>query len=40
MTFEQICQDMHMVKASGQQVFIESRNRPPALKQGSLGKPC
>ncbi|XP_048034130.1 period circadian protein homolog 1a [Megalobrama amblycephala] len=36
MTFEQICQDMHMVKASGQQVFIESRNRPPALKQGSL----
>lgn len=36
MTFEQICKDMHMVKASGQQVFIESRNRPPALKQGSL----
>nr|VAX54206.1 period circadian clock 1a [Squalius torgalensis] len=36
MTFEQICQDMHMVKTSGQQVFIESRNRPPALKQGSL----
>uniref|UniRef100_A0A673L7P6 Period circadian protein homolog 1-like n=1 Tax=Sinocyclocheilus rhinocerous TaxID=307959 RepID=A0A673L7P6_9TELE len=33
MTFEQICQDMHMVKANGQQVFIDSRNRPPALKQ-------
>uniref|UniRef100_A0A8C1K2L9 Period circadian clock 1a n=1 Tax=Cyprinus carpio TaxID=7962 RepID=A0A8C1K2L9_CYPCA len=29
MTFEQICQDMHMVKANGQQVFIDSRNRPP-----------
>uniref|UniRef100_A0A9J7YEV4 Period circadian clock 1a n=1 Tax=Cyprinus carpio carpio TaxID=630221 RepID=A0A9J7YEV4_CYPCA len=38
MTFEQICQDMHMVKANGQQVFIDSRNRPPALKQSSLGK--
>ncbi|XP_073686337.1 period circadian protein homolog 1a [Garra rufa] len=36
MTFEQICQDMHMVKASGQQIFIDSRNRPPALKQSSL----
>ncbi|XP_039531962.1 period circadian protein homolog 1a isoform X2 [Pimephales promelas] len=36
MTFEQICKDMQMVKASGQQVFIESRNRPPALKPGSL----
>uniref|UniRef100_A0A8C1HVQ7 Period circadian clock 1a n=1 Tax=Cyprinus carpio carpio TaxID=630221 RepID=A0A8C1HVQ7_CYPCA len=36
MTFEQICQDMHMVKANGQQVFIDSRNRPPALKQSSL----
>ncbi|KAL1266693.1 hypothetical protein QQF64_002368 [Cirrhinus molitorella] len=36
MTFEQICQDMHMVKASGQQVFIDSRNRLPALKQSSL----
>uniref|UniRef100_A0A673KBQ8 Period circadian protein homolog 1-like n=1 Tax=Sinocyclocheilus rhinocerous TaxID=307959 RepID=A0A673KBQ8_9TELE len=40
MTFEQICQDMHMVKANGQQVFIDSRNRPPALKQSSLGKHC
>ncbi|XP_051973080.1 period circadian protein homolog 1a [Xyrauchen texanus] len=38
MTFEKICQDVHMVKASGQQVFMESRNRPspPPLKQGSL----
>ncbi|TRY90599.1 hypothetical protein DNTS_034645 [Danionella cerebrum] len=36
MTFEQICQDMHMVKTCGQQVFIDSRNRPPALRQGSL----
>ncbi|XP_051540599.1 period circadian protein homolog 1a isoform X2 [Myxocyprinus asiaticus] len=38
MTFEQICQDVHMVKASGQQVFIDSQNRPPPtpLKQGSL----
>uniref|UniRef100_A0A672S503 Period circadian protein homolog 1-like n=1 Tax=Sinocyclocheilus grahami TaxID=75366 RepID=A0A672S503_SINGR len=38
MTFEQICQDMHMVKANGQQVFIDSRNRPPALKQSSLAE--
>ncbi|XP_050977047.1 period circadian protein homolog 1a isoform X1 [Labeo rohita] len=36
MTFEQICQDIHMVKANGQQVFIDSRNRPPALKPSSL----
>nr|XP_055064587.1 period circadian protein homolog 1a isoform X2 [Misgurnus anguillicaudatus] len=36
MTFEQICQDVHMVKSSGQQVFIESRNRSPPLKQDSL----
>uniref|UniRef100_A0A671QBU0 Period circadian protein homolog 1-like n=1 Tax=Sinocyclocheilus anshuiensis TaxID=1608454 RepID=A0A671QBU0_9TELE len=40
MTFEQICQDMHMVKTNGQQVFIDSRNRPPALKKSSLGKHC
>lgn len=38
MTFEQICQDVHMLKTSGQQVFIESRNRPSPLKQDSLGK--
>ncbi|KAG7465347.1 hypothetical protein MATL_G00175500 [Megalops atlanticus] len=30
MTFQQICKDIHMVKSSGQQVFIESRNRAPA----------
>ncbi|KAI7793279.1 period circadian protein homolog 1a [Triplophysa rosa] len=36
MTFEQICQDVHMLKTSGQQVFIESRNRPSPLKQDSL----
>ncbi|XP_059395641.1 period circadian protein homolog 1a isoform X2 [Carassius carassius] len=36
MTFEQICQDMQMVKANGQQVFIDSRKRLPALKQSSL----
>ncbi|XP_049612596.1 period circadian protein homolog 1b [Syngnathus scovelli] len=28
MTFQQICKDVHMVKTNGQQVFIESRNRP------------
>ncbi|XP_071190183.1 period circadian protein homolog 1b isoform X2 [Salvelinus alpinus] len=27
MTFQQICKDVHMVKTSGQQVFIDSRNR-------------
>ncbi|XP_051918264.1 period circadian protein homolog 1b [Hippocampus zosterae] len=32
MTFQQICKDVHMVKTNGQQVFIESRNRPPARK--------
>ncbi|XP_060730635.1 period circadian protein homolog 1b isoform X2 [Tachysurus vachellii] len=32
MTFQQICKDVHMVKTSGQQVFIESRNRPPPRK--------
>lgn len=36
MTFEQICQDVHIVKTSGQQVFIESRNRPLPVKQESL----
>uniref|UniRef100_A0A671QEH6 Period circadian protein homolog 1-like n=1 Tax=Sinocyclocheilus anshuiensis TaxID=1608454 RepID=A0A671QEH6_9TELE len=30
--------NMHMVKTNGQQVFIDSRNRPPALKKSSLGK--
>ncbi|XP_053271722.1 period circadian protein homolog 1b [Pleuronectes platessa] len=32
MTFQQICKDVHMVKTSGQQVFIESRNRPMPRK--------
>uniref|UniRef100_A0AAY4A6L8 PAS domain-containing protein n=1 Tax=Denticeps clupeoides TaxID=299321 RepID=A0AAY4A6L8_9TELE len=32
MTFQQICKDVHMVKTSGQQVFIESRNRPAPRK--------
>ncbi|XP_059391437.1 period circadian protein homolog 1-like isoform X2 [Carassius carassius] len=35
MTFQQICKDVHMVKTSGQQVFIESRNRPPPKKHSS-----
>ncbi|XP_035950423.1 period circadian protein homolog 1 isoform X2 [Halichoerus grypus] len=28
-TFQQICKDVHLVKHQGQQVFIESRARPP-----------
>ncbi|KAJ8342123.1 hypothetical protein SKAU_G00320510 [Synaphobranchus kaupii] len=35
MTFQQICKDVHMVKTSGQQVFIDSRNRPPPRKHAS-----
>ncbi|XP_077357464.1 period circadian protein homolog 1b isoform X2 [Festucalex cinctus] len=35
MTFQQICKDVHMVKTNGQQVFIESRNRPPPRKNTS-----
>nr|XP_023651504.1 period circadian protein homolog 1 isoform X1 [Paramormyrops kingsleyae] len=35
MTFQQICKDVHMVKTNGQQVFIESRNRPPPRKNPS-----
>lgn len=35
MTFQQICKDVHMVKTNGQQVFIESRNRPPARKNSA-----
>uniref|UniRef100_A0A673IWD5 Period circadian protein homolog 1-like n=1 Tax=Sinocyclocheilus rhinocerous TaxID=307959 RepID=A0A673IWD5_9TELE len=38
MTFQQICKDVHMVKASGQQVFIESRNRPPPKKHSTAAK--
>ncbi|XP_062850297.1 period circadian protein homolog 1b isoform X2 [Trichomycterus rosablanca] len=37
MTFQQICKDVHMVKTSGQQVFIESRNRPPPRKHTGTG---
>ncbi|KAL7875904.1 hypothetical protein AOLI_G00108670 [Acnodon oligacanthus] len=37
MTFQQICKDVHMVKTSGQQVFIESRNRPPPRKHAATG---
>ncbi|KAJ8387895.1 hypothetical protein AAFF_G00149300 [Aldrovandia affinis] len=42
MTFQQICKDVHMVKTSGQQVFIDSRNRPPPRKHANTGvlKPC
>ncbi|KAL0970479.1 hypothetical protein UPYG_G00242630 [Umbra pygmaea] len=35
MTFQQICKDVHMVKTSGQQVFIDSRNRAPARRQAA-----
>ncbi|XP_059210771.1 period circadian protein homolog 1b [Centropristis striata] len=37
MTFQQICKDVHMVKTNGQQVFIESRNRPTPRKNTSTG---
>ncbi|XP_063756718.1 period circadian protein homolog 1b isoform X2 [Eleginops maclovinus] len=37
MTFQQICKDVHMVKTNGQQVFIESRNRPTPRKTCSTG---
>lgn len=37
MTFQQICKDVHMVKTNGQQVFIESRNRPLPRKTTSTG---
>uniref|UniRef100_A0A4W4GQW5 PAS domain-containing protein n=1 Tax=Electrophorus electricus TaxID=8005 RepID=A0A4W4GQW5_ELEEL len=37
MTFQQICKDVHMVKTSGQQVFIDSRNRPPPRKHATAG---
>lgn len=37
MTFQQICKDVHMVKTNGQQVFIESRNRPVPRKNISAG---
>ncbi|XP_051992785.1 period circadian protein homolog 1b [Xyrauchen texanus] len=37
MTFQQICKDVHMVKTSGQQVFIESRSRPPPKNHSTTG---
>ena len=37
MTFQQMCKDVHMVKSSGQQVFIESRHRPAARKPVNPG---
>ncbi|XP_038150791.1 period circadian protein homolog 1b [Cyprinodon tularosa] len=37
MTFQQICKDVHTVKTNGQQVFIESRNRPPPRKNTCAG---
>ncbi|KAJ8337810.1 hypothetical protein SKAU_G00367760 [Synaphobranchus kaupii] len=39
MTFQQICKDVHVVKSNGQQVFIESRNRPLPRKHSHAGKP-
>ncbi|XP_056598587.1 period circadian protein homolog 1b isoform X2 [Triplophysa dalaica] len=40
MTFQQICKDVHMVKTSGQQVFIESRSRPPPKKLSITDQVC
>ncbi|XP_075906787.1 period circadian protein homolog 1b isoform X3 [Nelusetta ayraudi] len=37
MTFQQMCKDVHLVKTNGQQVFIESRNRPAPRKNTSTG---
>uniref|UniRef100_K7FCY7 Period circadian regulator 1 n=1 Tax=Pelodiscus sinensis TaxID=13735 RepID=K7FCY7_PELSI len=37
MTFQQFCKDVHMVKSQGQQVFIESRVKPPAGKPPCAG---
>ncbi|XP_044856052.1 period circadian protein homolog 1 isoform X3 [Mauremys mutica] len=38
MTFQQFCKDVHMVKNQGQQVFIESRTKPPAAQPPSAGQ--
>lgn len=38
MTFQQMCKDVHLVKTNGQQVFIESRNRPAPRKNTSAGE--
>lgn len=37
MTFQQMCKDVHMVKTNGQQMFIESRNRPLPRRNTSAG---
>ncbi|KAG5853348.1 hypothetical protein ANANG_G00072240 [Anguilla anguilla] len=37
MTFQQMCKDVHVVKSNGQQVFIDSRSRPPHRKHPSAG---
>ncbi|XP_010886281.2 period circadian protein homolog 1b isoform X2 [Esox lucius] len=34
-TFQQMCKDVHTVKTSGQQVFIDSRNRAPARRHAA-----
>nr|Q8K3T3.1 RecName: Full=Period circadian protein homolog 1; Short=sPER1; AltName: Full=Circadian clock protein PERIOD 1 [Nannospalax judaei]CAC95146.1 period 1 protein [Nannospalax judaei] len=42
-TFQQICKDVHLVKHQGQQLFIESRARPPPrprLLGKAKGLPC
>ena len=38
MTFQQMCKDVHMVKSSGQQVFMESRSRKPLRKHVNTGE--
>ncbi|KAJ8282900.1 hypothetical protein COCON_G00054190 [Conger conger] len=38
MTFQQMCKDVHVVKSSGQQVYIESRSRaPPRIRSSAEG---
>uniref|UniRef100_A0A8C0GW74 Period circadian regulator 1 n=1 Tax=Chelonoidis abingdonii TaxID=106734 RepID=A0A8C0GW74_CHEAB len=38
MTFQQFCKDVQMVKNQGQQMFIESRTKPPAAKPPTAGE--
>ncbi|XP_063059323.1 period circadian protein homolog 1a isoform X2 [Engraulis encrasicolus] len=35
MTFQQMCKDIHMVKTSGQDMFMESRNRPQPCRHSN-----
>ncbi|XP_048086594.1 LOW QUALITY PROTEIN: period circadian protein homolog 1a [Alosa alosa] len=35
MTFQQMCKDIHMVKRNGQDVFMESRNRPQPCRHSN-----